>query len=479
MILLRFLFLIYFTNATYVYFERDSYEIFISESTKVYTKIALIKAISFPTLSIQYELHGDTNKTFYLNSLTGELILLNPVDYETIQMYKLTVEAHSLSTIPPSYTELIVYVLNVNDNPPNISLVVYPSVLYKSQTVKYDLNTNSTPIATINVKDYDVSTKNLSLYLNDTENFQIQSIRETKSHLISILSTKNNSRLIHKDDYYLLLTSCDNDQPMLCTNKTYKFHMKSNEYLCNLSFSQKTYIIDIKENTPIETFLMHKITNKYCRNITFSIDDTKNFYVDSLTGDLFTLKKFNRTEQSVFIINLFVHNHSEIKIIVRITDEHGNLPFLITKYASMNQRRFQSAHLFNSTLCRAQTIIENYFQLLSNCTILPWEKPPIGKYLFNIELEQRLNYMDTFLLELKNDQDDDLAFKNSQRIIIITIIISILFIIGLVIALIIVIKQKRYKFMETCRVRKVRIFDKRTFRGKERRRSLFLMFQRG
>ena len=77
MIFLRLLFIIYFTNASYLYFERDSYEIYISESAQIYTKIGLIKATSSPSLSIEYELHGDTNKTFYLNSLTGELILLN------------------------------------------------------------------------------------------------------------------------------------------------------------------------------------------------------------------------------------------------------------------------------------------------------------------------------------------------------------------------------------------------------------------
>ncbi|CAF4557361.1 unnamed protein product [Rotaria socialis] len=423
MIFLRFLFIIYFTNATYLYFERESYEIFISESIQIYTKIALIKAISYPSLSIQYELHGDTNQSFYLNSLTGELTLLNPVDYETIPIYKLTVEARSTSAVAPCFSELIIHVLNINDNPPDINLIIYPSLLYKSNTIKYDLNISSTPFATINIKDFDESTKNLSLYLNDTEHFQVQLIRQIKNDVIYILSTKNNAQLIDQDDYYLLLTACDNDQPLLCTNQTYKFHMKSNEFLCNLSFSQKVYIIDIKENTPAETFLMHKITNKFCRNITYSIDDTKNFYIDSSTGDLFTLTKFNRTEQSIYSIQLFVNYYIKIQIIIRIVDQYGNIPFLTSKYSFMNQRTFLSARLFNSTLCRPQAIIENYFQLLPNCTILSLMKPPSGQYLFNIELEQRINYKDTFLLELKEEQEHKLTFRNSQWI---TIIISII-----------------------------------------------------
>ncbi|CAF3028644.1 unnamed protein product [Rotaria sp. Silwood2] len=71
----------------------------------------------------------------------------------------------------------------------------YPSVLYESNKIKYDLNTYSTPLATINIKDLDESTKNLSLVINDTEHFQIQFVRQIKNGLITesiyILSTKN------------------------------------------------------------------------------------------------------------------------------------------------------------------------------------------------------------------------------------------------------------------------------------------------
>jgi len=449
MIILRLLLIISLTNATYLYFERDSYEIFISESIEIYKKISLIKAISSPLLSIEYELHGDTNKTFYLNSLTGELILLNHLDYETIPIYKLTIEARSLSlTIAPCFSELIIQILNINDNSPEMNLIIYPSVLYESDIIKYDLNTSSTPFATINIKDLDISTENLSLSINDTEHFQIQLIRQMKNSLIYILSTKNNLQLISQDYFYLSLNVCDNDKPLLCTNQTYKFHLKSNEYLCNLSFNQKNYIIDINENLLNKTLIMHKITNKFCQNIIYSIDDTDNFYIDSYTGDLFTLKKFNRIERSIYIIHLFINDDFKVKIIVRILDQYGNIPFLINKNLIINHNKFFFAHLFNSTHCRSQSLIENYFQLLSNCTIIPLMKPPKGQYLFHIELIQRINYQDTFLLELKEEQEQErtITFTQSQWIIIIPILLGILFVLGTIIGTIIIIKPNRCKF---------------------------------
>ncbi|CAF3704685.1 unnamed protein product [Adineta steineri] len=454
MILLRLLFLIYFTNAIYLYFDRDSYDIQIPESTQVYTKIGLIKATSSPSLSIQYELHGDTNKTFYLNSLTGELILLNSVDYETISIYKLTIEARSSSIIAPCFSELIIHIININDNPPEINLIIYPSVLYEFNIIKYDLKSSSTPFATINIKDPDDSTQYLSLSLNDTEHFQIQLIRQFKNDLIYILSTKNNSQLIHQDYYYLLLNSCDNDQPILCTNQSYRFYMKSNEYLCNLSFNQKNYIIDIKDNLSDKTLLMHKITNKFCENLTYSIADTENFYMDSQTGDLFSIGKFNRIEQSIYMIHLFINNHFKVKIFVRLLDQYGNIPFLINKNLIINRKKFSFVHIFNSTFCRPQTIIEDYFQLLSNCTIISLVKPPKGQYLFNVELIQRENFQDTFLLELIGENEDEIihrsTFTQSQWIAIMPIILSILVVIGIIIVAITIIKQKHYKFNQLC-----------------------------
>ncbi|CAF4724926.1 unnamed protein product, partial [Rotaria magnacalcarata] len=78
---------------------------------------------SSSALTIEYELHGDTYRIFHLNSSTGELSLLNTLDYETITIHKLTIEARSSSTITPCYSEIIIHVVNINDNLPEINLI--------------------------------------------------------------------------------------------------------------------------------------------------------------------------------------------------------------------------------------------------------------------------------------------------------------------------------------------------------------------
>jgi hypothetical protein len=157
-------------------------------------------------------------------------------------------------------------------------------------------------------------------------------------------------------------------------------------------------------------------------------------------------------EQSIYLIHLFINNDFKIKIFVRILDQFGHIPFLINKNLITTEKKFSFIHLFNSTLCRSQKIIEKYFQLLSNCTLIPLIKPPKGKYLFNIELIQQVNYQDTFVLEIEEEEEEK---HISQWIVIIPIILSILLVIGIIIVTIIIIKQKQYKFNQLCHDKQV------------------------
>ncbi|CAF2060244.1 unnamed protein product [Rotaria magnacalcarata] len=454
MIFLRLLLIIYLTDATFLFFERDSYEFYTSEAAPVSTKIGVIQATSSSALTIEYELHGDTYRIFHLNSSTGELSLLNTLDYETIAIHKLTIEARSSSTITPCYSEIIIHVVNINDNLPEINLIFYPSVLFELNLIKYDLNTYSTPLATINIKDVDESTQNLSLLLNDTDHFQIQFVRQIKHGLVTesiyILSTKNNTRLIDQEYYYLSLNSCDNDQPSLWTNRSYEFHMKPNGNLCQFSFAKDNFILDIKEHLPNRTLILQQLTNKFCQNVSYIIDDTKNFYINATTGHLYTSTSINRERQSIYKLNLKVINQYnkilQTNITIRILNEYGHIPFLIRKRLEINQYAFSSLDLFNSTYCRYQPIIYNYFQLLTNCTLLKLSTPVKGKYLFHVQLNEKNSYEDTFLLEITSDTNDTLLllFIRSQWMIIIPIFLGICLILFAMMCAMVIVRKRKY-----------------------------------
>ena len=449
MMLLFHLFLITsFTHATYLYFEYPSYEISILESMEISMKITRIQAMASPQLAIRYVLHGDTNQTFALRSNTGELILLKSLDYETIPIYKFTIEARSSSSIiTPSFTELIIEILNINDHRPEINLILHPSMIYQSHWIALDRTSLSTTFATITIKDLDPSTENLTLTIDNIDHFQMQLIRQRKNLLLYLLSTRDNVQLLSHEHFELSLTACDHDQPSLCTNQTYQFHFQSTDYLCNLSFEQKLYIIDIEENLPKQSLLLSTIPNQFCANPSYSIDDRENFSLDSSTGDLFTSKNFNRTERSIYPLHLLINNHWKIDLLVRLLDQNGSIPFLIHKKIRVHPDRFSSLQLFNSSsFCRSQSLMEDYFQLFTNCTLVPIIRPPPrGQYLLHIELDQRSNLRDTFLLELDDDEQQR-TWRQSLWIRIVVLLLGISLVLCVIIIAIMIIKQKRTQF---------------------------------
>lgn len=447
MILFRLLFLIYLTHGEFLFFEHDSYEFHLLESTSIHTKIGSIRATASSSLSIQYKLYGDTNQTFDFNPTTGDFFLRKSLDYESIRLHKLTIEASSSSSIASSFSEILIHVLNTNDNPPDLNVV-----FFQSNLIKYNLQADSTPLATITIKDLDESTKNLSLFLNDTEHFQIQLIRQTKNKLITesiyILSTKNNSQLIHQEFYYLSLNSCDNDQPSLWTNRSYEFRMKPNENLCRL---EKETFIDIRENLPNRTIIVRKMANDFCGNLTYSIDDPRHFSIDMQRGFLYTSTSFNRAERSIYQLNVKAMDQSKKEmskqLTIRIVDEYGHIPFLLKRRLRIHSQEFSSIDLYNSSSCRYQTRIYDSFRLLTNCTLMKVSPVVLpGKYLFYLQLNDQINYEDTFLLELTSNFSEEvfLAIVQSQWMIIIPIIFAIFLILLIMICAMGFLRKRTY-----------------------------------
>ena len=407
--IVRYLFVLIFsfTDGFYLRFARPSYDVLVSESTGLSASIGRIEAIASPDLTLEYQLHGDTNGTFLLNASTGELTLVSSLDYERIPLYQLTIEARSSPpVVAPCFAELLIHLLNVNDHPPEIDLIAYSS----SKVIIYDLQRSSTPFATIHLKDRDESTKNLSLQLNDSEHFQLELLRQVKGGLLTeslyILSTRNNQQLLdHQYSFGLLIHACDHDQPNLCSTRSSRWQLQSKVYRCYLSFPSSSPIIDINEDLSMHTLIFSPAINQSCEKISFALDDTRHFFVDSQTGDVYTSTPFNRTEQSLYRVHLLLDHALRIPLTIRVLDQIGRRPFLTRKHLRLSPQRFRQVHLSNSSTCHAATIVESYFQLLSNCTlralVIP---PPAGRYRFTIDLKDRMDYQDTFVLELEEER---------------------------------------------------------------------------
>ncbi len=113
-------------------FNASSYSIAIRENATLGTDLLTVHATSVDSSSlgvVQYFIvGGDPNTRFHLNPSTGELTLLQSLDYETTERYALSVQARSGQGPGGSLKTLVsatVEVLNVNDHQPTFGRTQY------------------------------------------------------------------------------------------------------------------------------------------------------------------------------------------------------------------------------------------------------------------------------------------------------------------------------------------------------------------
>ncbi|CAF4274199.1 unnamed protein product [Didymodactylos carnosus] len=468
------------TEAVLLLFEHDQYNMSVSESTTVGTILLRIKAYfvdhSFHG-QILYSLRDDetiTNK-FLLDKYDGKLSLKSMLDFETISLYTFTVEA-KVDSMLPSFVDVTIYVINVNDNAPELNVLFYPSVSTQQPssgitTILYDPF-----ICTINVKDKDylsattIIQTNLTVHLNNTDKFQLQLVRlggsRSGAEATYILSIINNKQFDKNDLLYLSIDVCDNDEPPLWTNRSFIFHLiPKSSYDCNLLFDKREYMIDVNETTPVYTLLLRSYeTNCQNSNIRFSLrNENISFHINHLTGELFTSKRFNRTIQSIYQFQILANDRQRqatVNLTIRILDNDNHQPFILGKKSVLfNHDRLKENQILtnlniinfsNKSDCKLNQN-NNYFQLLSNCSVklLPNVIPIPGKYYLNIILDQRFEDMFQIeIIEIQERQQKLLTNVNnylkSQLIIIIAAILAFLFISSTML-LVTYLFRRRYK----------------------------------
>ncbi|CAF1184030.1 unnamed protein product [Didymodactylos carnosus] len=452
----------------------------VSESTAIGTTLLRVRAYlvdnSFNS-QISYSLRGDetiTNK-FQLDKYDGKLILKSMLDFETTSLYIFTIDA-KVESMLPSFVEVTIYVINVNDNPPDLNVLFYPSVSIQQPsniaTILYDSSASYTPICTINVKDKDyLSTStivpiNLTVHLNNTDEFQLQLVRlggpRSGGEATYILSTINTKQLTKHNLIYLSIDVCDNDEPPLWTNRSFVFHLiqKSSDD-CNILFDKQEYLIDINETTPLNTLLLRTYeTNCQNSNTQFNLkNENISFHIDHRTGELFTSKYFNRTIQSIYQFQILANDQQHqtlANITIRILDNNNHRPFIMDKkvllfnYVTLQKNQFLSnlniINFSNSTGCKLNH--ENYyFQLLSNCSVklLPNRIPIPGKYYLSVKLDQI--FQDTFLIEIIETKQSELLsnvnnYLKSQWIIILAAILAFIFVLSTMLLMIHLFRRK-------------------------------------
>lgn len=115
-------------------FAAESYQVRVPENEPVNTTILTVSAVdgdSGPNGMIRYRISaGNERNEFFVHSITGAITILEPLDYDLVQEYRLNITATDLGFDPKEVVAtLTVNVSDINDNPPTFNQSVYEAFL--------------------------------------------------------------------------------------------------------------------------------------------------------------------------------------------------------------------------------------------------------------------------------------------------------------------------------------------------------------
>ena len=209
--------------------------------------------------SVNYQItSGNEDRTFGINSRTGQIILTGSVDHERTREYNLVIEAYDSGTPPQSSSvQINITVLDENDNVPQIAPLLF-AVISESAP-------QSTHIMTIPCSDLDTGT-------NAEIEFEITSISISSLHdtgietivtndLFTINPTTGDLSLSGGIDfeaaqlYKVSLVCSDHGIPSLSANSTVILQiLPENEF--HPTFGRTEYTVSVAETTTVGTSLI-------------------------------------------------------------------------------------------------------------------------------------------------------------------------------------------------------------------------------
>lgn len=115
-------------------FAASSYQVRVPESEPINTTIVTVRATDGddgPNGMIRFKISaGNERNEFFVHSITGAVTILEPLDYDLVQVYQLNITATDLGFEPKqAVATLIVNVTDINDNPPTFNQSVYNAFL--------------------------------------------------------------------------------------------------------------------------------------------------------------------------------------------------------------------------------------------------------------------------------------------------------------------------------------------------------------
>ncbi|NXN24477.1 PCD12 protein, partial [Nycticryphes semicollaris] len=289
-----------------------------------------------PNGEIEYSLskHAppEVLSTFGINARTGSIILKHSLDYEETQTYELDVQARDLGANPiPAHCKILVKVLDINDNAPDIHVTWATRVPVLSEALPKD-----SFVALVTASDPD-SGNNGQVHCSLSQGYEHFRLKRTNSHSFMLMTNTTLDREL-RAEYNLTLVVRDQGDLSLVVLKHLTICISDVNDNAP-SFEKATYEVAVAENNKAPIFLLTvRATDPdlgFNGEVTYSISDSSAsglVSIDPTTGDVFALKTFDYEEvrSLEFLVTAEDGGHpklaSNVSIRLAVLDQNDNAP---------------------------------------------------------------------------------------------------------------------------------------------------------
>ncbi|XP_053092851.1 protocadherin alpha-3 isoform X8 [Pangasianodon hypophthalmus] len=278
--------------------------------------------------------------SFAINSDSGEITVKGQLDHEQNSAVEIRVQARDKGTNPRSaFCKILVEILDVNDNAPEISVTSLVNVLKEDSP-------DGTMVGLIAVKDKDSSKNGVaSLNLQGVLPFVLQNTYKNRYSL----TVKGHLDRESVSQYNITLTATDEGTPPLSSTAVITVHIsdvndnaprfsdsvinvyiKENSQVGAVIYTVSAFDPDVADNARISYSLLEGYKN---------VPPSSMVNINSDSGDIYSMQSFNYEEMKTFQFKVQATDSgvpplsSNVTVNVFILDENDNSPGILAPYS--------------------------------------------------------------------------------------------------------------------------------------------------
>ncbi|XP_018970430.2 protocadherin alpha-3-like [Cyprinus carpio] len=326
-------------------FTKDIYSVMLNENAPIGTTVIQVNATDFDegsngevVYSFGKNVNSKVRKLFDINTITGEITVEGPLDYEDKDSYEIDIQASDRGTVPHRTDKsIMIQIIDINDNEPEIEVTSFSSAIPEDSRP-------GTTVALLSVTDLDSGLNGkVSCFLEDNMPFKL--IPSSQHSTYSLVTTSPLDRET-KCQYDITFVAKDMGQPSLSSVKTvtvlisdvndnrpefsfslYAFYVMENNVPGKVLFSVSATDKDSNENAIVSYQIWREITeeNKY----------TSFININSENGEIYALKSFDFETVKTFQFHVVATDFgtpslsSNVTVNVFILDQNDNVPVIL------------------------------------------------------------------------------------------------------------------------------------------------------